>query len=397
MYNSTHRSNFDSQTEYLLPKYGRQSAGLTQRTTKRSQKIWVDFVTCSGLSTNQKRTCISCFIFILLFFVVGDGLFLGFMFFGGDGSNPDDPYIQQCYVAPSCTYVGPPSSSGYTNATGWSNSYGPSCCDACLPNTSATVCFSDSGSCANATGDADYDYLMLDEIWIPQFCRALSNGYDPTLSHVEDMRCAYGSNELSIHGLWPNYVDGYPQCCNASGTLQPLNPYEVIDWSIWSQMLNDWYDPTAVASCSTCYLLNHEWEKHGNCFSPGEPLKYFTVGLGLYEKLYTQNAKINALHGTIVDTAIIKSMYHKNVSIMCDNNDPNTAYYNSLGIGILLEIQSCWDSNFLQIDCAPPYSGSISSPCPRQTFIQSLLLLDEKPSEKSSISGEPITNSLLIP
>ena len=346
---------------------------------RQKKKKWTvaDWVSCEPLTSGQKKSCVTCCVLLFVLIMVGDGIFLGFFFYGGDHHEPDDPYQAQCYLSPACTSIGPPDSNGYTNASGWTCSYSENCCEVCLPNTSATVCFDNDGSCANATGDGDFDYVMLDEMWIPQFCRALMNGYDPTLSHVEGMRCAYGSNELSIHGLWPNYVDGYPQCCNATGNLKPLNPAAVESWKIYSQLSNDWYDPTSVGSCGTCYLLNHEWEKHGNCYSPGEPEKYFRAGLYAYGELRSQNLKISSLYGTIVYTANITSLYSKNVNVMCDPNDPNSKFYLSLGIGILIEIQSCWNSQLNQIDCAPPFSGKFTVPCPGKVFIQTLLLYEE--------------------
>ncbi|CAM9228680.1 unnamed protein product, partial [Ectocarpus fasciculatus] len=192
-----------------------------------------------------------------------------------------------------------------------------SCCDACLPGTNATVCFDLNGSCSNSTGDGDYDFLLLDEMWIPQFCRALSNSYDPTLSHVEGMHCDYASNTFSIHGLWPNYVDGYPQCCNASGNLKPLDPTIVEEWDIYPALEANWYDPTTSSDCSTCYLLNHEWEKHGNCFSPGDASTYFSTGLQLRESLEDIDNIIAGLSGTIVNTSVIEDLYAKKPNIIC--------------------------------------------------------------------------------
>ncbi len=137
---------------------------------------------------------------------------------------------------------------GFTNYTGWSAEVGAigtpanNCCQICSANASSVTCFDTSRStartgagatsvgldsfsarnrwiyrdrdpggssgitsstdggfggnaaagtddeipntCHNKTGDQDYDYLLLDLLWLPQFCAALSEGHDPTLSHT---------------------------------------------------------------------------------------------------------------------------------------------------------------------------------------------------------------------
>lgn len=71
---------------------------------------------------------------------------------------------------------------------------------------------------------------------------------------------------LSIHGLWPSNNRPVPlSCCVGSLPLVP----SIVDDPNWSELLlgmeEDWLDVTAEADgdCSTCYLWNHEWQKHG--------------------------------------------------------------------------------------------------------------------------------------
>lgn len=288
--------------------------------------------------------------------------------------SDDDDTSGICYLFPSCTTEQPPNSEGFTNSTGYSpDTSSNSCCNACFPGTNATVCFDPDGSCAGSTGDGDYDFILLDEMWIPQFCHALSNNYDPTLSHTAGMKCQSVYNELSIHGLWPNYVDGYPQCCNASGNLQPLRPEEVEDWTIYPMLEEHWYDPAPSADCSTCYLLNHEWEKHGNCYSPGDPVAYFASGLQLKDSLNEVDSVINSYAGMIVNTSFIEGLYPKKPNIVCDPNDPQSEDYLKQNIGILLETQSCWSRDLDPIDCPAVFEGAFTYGCPPTIYIRNAI------------------------
>jgi ribonuclease T2 len=306
---------------------------------------------------------------LLVLFVILEGFIFQF-----EGvripTTEDDDTLSSCYLEPTCTILGPADENGFTNATGWSFVAPAECCQICLNGTAPTVCFDSNGSCANKTGDADYDYLLLDEIWMPQFCIALDSGYDPTLSHTASARCQYRRTEMSIHGLWPNYVDGYPQCCNASGALEPLNPQEVELWTIQDSLQNMWYDPTVSEYCSTCYLLNHEWEKHGGCFSPGKPETYFKTGLLIHSRLLSADASIKSLAGRVVDIQTISDLYVMQSNIICDPNDPEANILLESGIGVLLEVQTCWARNFSQINCGPAFSGHFTFPCPSKVLLR---------------------------
>lgn len=148
----------------------------------------------------------------------------------------------------------------------------------CLPGTSPTVCFDETDlDCQNKTGNGDYDYVLFDQIWLPAFCASLENGFDPTLTHLEGSLCqqqgqrqgqgqspaAPASSKLSIHGMWPNYYNGYPQCCDlegggGGGSTAALRPQEVLQWSSWPALQQHWPDRTAPAEspCAVCLMVS---------------------------------------------------------------------------------------------------------------------------------------------
>jgi ribonuclease I len=68
-------------------------------------------------------------------------------------------------------------------------------------------------------------------------------------------------------------------------------------------------------------MYNHEWEKHGNCFSPGQPYEYFKAALKLDEMLRRQMQNVNALGGSTVNKTQLESFFSKSTQIICDPLD----------------------------------------------------------------------------
>ncbi len=80
-----------------------------------------------------------------------------------------------------------------------------------------------------------FDYYLLALSWSPEFC----------YSHADKPECQSGHHGFVVHGLWPQYTDGYPQNCSAAPGLS--NPAEMADVM-----------PDAG-------LVTHEWSTHGTC------------------------------------------------------------------------------------------------------------------------------------
>jgi ribonuclease T2 len=80
-----------------------------------------------------------------------------------------------------------------------------------------------------------FDFYVLTLSWSPEFCH--DHGYSP-----ECQNSHYG---FIVHGLWPQFTEGYPEnCFNAPG---PSNPSEMLD------IMPDEK------------LIQHEWTTHGTC------------------------------------------------------------------------------------------------------------------------------------
>ena len=80
-----------------------------------------------------------------------------------------------------------------------------------------------------------FDYYLLALSWSPEFC----------YSHADRPECQSGHRGFVVHGLWPQYSDGYPENCSTAPGLS--NPAEMADIM-----------PDAG-------LVTHEWNTHGTC------------------------------------------------------------------------------------------------------------------------------------
>jgi ribonuclease T2 len=82
-----------------------------------------------------------------------------------------------------------------------------------------------------------FDYYLLTLSWSPEFCHSPA--------HADKPECQSGHHGFVVHGLWPQYVNGYPENCSTAPGL--ANRAEVADI-----MPDTW-------------LVDHEWKTHGTC------------------------------------------------------------------------------------------------------------------------------------
>jgi ribonuclease T2 len=80
-----------------------------------------------------------------------------------------------------------------------------------------------------------FDYYVLALSWSPEFCH----------SHPAKPECASGKFGFVVHGLWPQYEDGFPENCSTAP-----GPSDA------GRMADIMPDASLVA---------HEWTTHGTC------------------------------------------------------------------------------------------------------------------------------------
>jgi ribonuclease T2 len=117
-------------------------------------------------------------------------------------------------------------------------------------------------------GNIAYYVLVLD--WSPTYC--LHEGRDRGDKHCNSDR----SDEFVMHGLWPQYANGWPEDCYKGE--RPWIPSDVID-----EMLD---------IMPSKYLIIHEYKTHGTCTGLA-PARYFDAARKAYEQVNVPAAFID--------------------------------------------------------------------------------------------------------
>src|SRR5947208_16403762 len=97
-----------------------------------------------------------------------------------------------------------------------------------------------------------FDFYVLSLSWSPSFCDSAGERGTPPQE-----QCGERPYSFVVHGLWPQYENGFPEFCQ--------NPAPRLDRNIVSAMLDLMPAPR---------LIFHEWDKHGVC-SGLPPRGYF--------------------------------------------------------------------------------------------------------------------------
>ena len=101
----------------------------------------------------------------------------------------------------------------------------------------------DSGSGNQETQAQPFDFYVLALSWSPSYCAA--EGAEANRQQCDSGR-PYG---FIVHGLWPQYENGYPENCFAGAPPDVPRPD-----------LRKLYDIMPSAA-----LIRHQWRKHGTC------------------------------------------------------------------------------------------------------------------------------------
>jgi ribonuclease T2 len=95
----------------------------------------------------------------------------------------------------------------------------------------------------NAPGE--FDFYVLSLSWSPSYCEAAQ---ERAPNRAPDPQCSGRPFSFVVHGLWPQYEQGFPSFCQV--------PAPRLDRGIVSGMLDLMPSPR---------LIFHEWDRHGTC------------------------------------------------------------------------------------------------------------------------------------
>jgi ribonuclease T2 len=96
-----------------------------------------------------------------------------------------------------------------------------------------------------------FDFYVLSLSWSPSFCETVANRFR------KQPECSARPYSFVVHGLWPQYENGFPQSCVVPAPQLPRDLME--------SMLDLMPAPQ---------LIYHEWDQHGTC-SGLSPAAYF--------------------------------------------------------------------------------------------------------------------------
>jgi ribonuclease T2 len=99
-----------------------------------------------------------------------------------------------------------------------------------------------------------FDFYVLSLSWSPSFCEAAAERRN---TGTPALQCGARPYSFVVHGLWPQYVKGFPEFCQV--------PSPRLNRGIVSSMLD---------LMPAVHLIFNEWDKHGTC-SGLAPRAYF--------------------------------------------------------------------------------------------------------------------------
>ncbi len=90
-----------------------------------------------------------------------------------------------------------------------------------------------------------FDFYVLALSWSPSYCEA---AHERAPERAPDQQCAGRPFAFVVHGLWPQYEQGFPSYCQV--------PAPRLDRAILASALDLMPSPR---------LVFHEWDRHGTC------------------------------------------------------------------------------------------------------------------------------------
>ncbi len=118
-----------------------------------------------------------------------------------------------------------------------------------------------SGAFAKQQQAGVFDYFVLSLSWSPSYCASDAGQNDQS-------QCSPGRRfAFVVHGLWPQYQQGWPQNCVTDETW--VSQYEI---------------DAMMPIMPSKKLIIHEWKKHGSCAGVKQS-DYFRAVRLLFEKV----------------------------------------------------------------------------------------------------------------
>jgi ribonuclease T2 len=156
-------------------------------------------------------------------------------------------------------------------------------------------------------GATPFDFYVLSLSWSPSYCLAEGNDADP-------QQCT-ADRELGfvVHGLWPQFEEGWPEYCDDDAPDPPRDQIDAIDDLIPSDG-----------------LIRHQWRKHGTC-----------TGLSLNAYFETTRAAFDAVNLPALGQRRISASSVRTAFVEANDGLPADGLAVTCADGLLREVRIC--------------------------------------------------------
>lgn len=185
----------------------------------------------------------------------------------------------------------------------------------------------------------DFDFFVLALSWSPDYC-ASNGGDDP-------QQCSIGKKlDFVLHGLWPQYDNGYPIFCSTETLPDDLK-----------DEFSGLYPSEA--------LFDHEWEKHGTCTGL-TPEGYLLWSQELKESVMIPAAFNSPEEPFRTDAEGLKASF---MQVNAEFNEDSFAVYCSGSGRFLKELFVCFAKDGSPTDCGSDLHNKASKSCGQADFL----------------------------
>lgn len=149
-----------------------------------------------------------------------------------------------------------------------------------------------------------FDFYVLSLSWSPSFCEAAGERGTPPRQ-----QCGERPYSFVVHGLWPQYENGFPEYCQ--------QPAPRLNRNIVSSMLDVMPAPR---------LIFNEWDKHGTCSGLSAAAYFETIrraraAVKIPDE-FIEPAGVLTVTPDEVETAFVKAnpgLTRKGIAVTCDS------------------------------------------------------------------------------
>jgi len=197
-----------------------------------------------------------------------------------------------------------------------------------------------AGQPRHSRGDDEpgrFDYYAVALSWSPAYCATRG---DPD-------QCARGrQNGFVLHGLWPQYAQGYPQQCSTERLPLPTRE-------------------KYAALFPSPKMIGHEWQKHGTC-SGLNPSAYFELSAKLRGQLLIPAPYQRPLEPVRTSYGEFAQAFHAANPRLAHNA---VLPFCASGGRFLREIHVCYDKRGVSTGCGQSEIRRSANTCRQPTFL----------------------------